>query len=161
MANKKISQLASGNPPQSADEIPINRAGANFSITAGALATRTGMVSATIDGGGSAVGTGSKGQLNIPFNAVITGWVLTADQVGAAVVDVQACPYAGFPGSLASICGGDKPALAPSPPEQRAENLAVSLWTTALAPGTQLNFNVLSATAVTRLNLTIILQITG
>lgn len=37
MANQKISQLSNGNPPQSADQIPINRAGSNFSITAGNL----------------------------------------------------------------------------------------------------------------------------
>ena len=39
MPNKKISQLTDGNPAQSADQIPINRAGANFRITANSIAT--------------------------------------------------------------------------------------------------------------------------
>ena len=37
MPNKKISQLTDGNPAQSADQIPINRAGANFRVTAGSI----------------------------------------------------------------------------------------------------------------------------
>jgi hypothetical protein len=73
---------------------------------------RTAAITYTIDGGGSAIITGSKGQLDIPFpGCTITGWVLTADQIGSAVVDVQSSSYAGFPGSLASICGGDEPTL--------------------------------------------------
>lgn len=38
MANEKISDLASGNPAQNTDLIPIARAGANFSITPGSIA---------------------------------------------------------------------------------------------------------------------------
>lgn len=38
MANKKISQLTNGNPPQSTDKIPVARGGTNVYITAGDLA---------------------------------------------------------------------------------------------------------------------------
>jgi hypothetical protein len=38
MANTKISALTSGNPAQAGDVIPIDRTGANFSITAGSIA---------------------------------------------------------------------------------------------------------------------------
>jgi hypothetical protein len=38
MANTKISALTSGNPAQSGDILPIDRAGANFGITAGSIA---------------------------------------------------------------------------------------------------------------------------
>ena len=38
MANLKISQLTAGNPAQSSDIIPIDRAGVNFNITAGSIA---------------------------------------------------------------------------------------------------------------------------
>lgn len=41
MANTKISALTSGNPAQSGDVIPIDRAGTNFSITAGSIAALT------------------------------------------------------------------------------------------------------------------------
>lgn len=38
MADLKISQLTSGNPAQTGDEIPIARSGANFKLTAGSIA---------------------------------------------------------------------------------------------------------------------------
>src|SRR6266496_6349743 len=41
MANQKISELALGNPALSSDELPVNRSGANFSITAGSIAALT------------------------------------------------------------------------------------------------------------------------
>ena len=39
MPDLKISQLTAGNPAQSGDEIPINRSGSNFKITAGSIAS--------------------------------------------------------------------------------------------------------------------------
>ena len=39
MPDLKISQLNNGDPAQTADQIPINRAGVNFSITAGSIAS--------------------------------------------------------------------------------------------------------------------------
>lgn len=37
MPDLKISQLTNGNPAQTNDQIPINRGGVNFSITAGSI----------------------------------------------------------------------------------------------------------------------------
>jgi hypothetical protein len=42
MANTKISALSSGNPAQSGDLIPIDRSGANFSVTAASIAAQNG-----------------------------------------------------------------------------------------------------------------------
>lgn len=42
MANLKISQLTPGNPAQSGDLLPIDRAGVNFSISAGSIAALAG-----------------------------------------------------------------------------------------------------------------------
>lgn len=42
MANEKISQLTNGNPAQGSDLVPIARSGANFSITAAAIAALAG-----------------------------------------------------------------------------------------------------------------------
>jgi hypothetical protein len=105
----------------------------------------------TIDGGGAAVSTGAKGQLNVPVNCTITGWVLTADQAGSAVVDVLRSTYGAFP-TTSSIASTDKPTLVVV---QKNENLSVSAWATALNAGDQLQFNVNSATTVIRLNLTL------
>ena len=39
MADQKISQLTDGNPAQSGDQIPVNRSGTNYRITAGSIAS--------------------------------------------------------------------------------------------------------------------------
>jgi hypothetical protein len=109
----------------------------------------------TIDGGGSVPGTGAKGQVTVPANCTVTGWVLTADQSGSAVVDVLASSYASFP-TTASIAGSDKPTLSSA---QKNENLAVSVWTAALTAGEQLQINLNSASTVTRINLAILVTI--
>lgn len=108
-----------------------------------------------VDGGGSAITTGAKGQWSAPCACTITGWVLTADQSGSCVIDVLRSTYSGFP-TTASIASTDKPTLASV---QKNENLAVSAWTTALAAGDQLQINVNSATTVTRANLTILVTV--
>lgn len=105
-----------------------------------------------IDGGGSVPSTGAKGQVNVPTPCTIYGWVLTADQSGSAVVDVLKSTYSGFP-TTASIASSDKPTLSSV---QKNENLAVSVWTTALAQGDQLQINLNSVSTVTRLNLTVL-----
>lgn len=109
----------------------------------------------TIDGGGAVIATGAKGQLDIPVNCTITGWVMTGDVSGSSVVDVLRSTYSAFP-STSSISSTDKPTLVSA---QKNENLSVSVWTTALNAGDQLQFNVNSASTVTRLNLTIIVTI--
>lgn len=104
-----------------------------------------------VDGGGSAIGTGAKGQWDVPTNCTIIGWILTADQSGSCVCDVLRSTYAGFP-TTASIAGADKPTLSSA---QKNENLSLSAWTTALSQGDQLQININSASTVTRINLSI------
>jgi hypothetical protein len=108
-----------------------------------------------VDGGGSAITTGAKGQWDVPAACTVTGWVLTADQSGSCVIDVLRSTYSGFP-STSSIASTDKPTLSSV---QKNENLAVSAWTTSLAAGDQLQINVNSATTVTRANLTILVTV--
>ena len=128
----------------------------NVAITSTAsLPARTGAIEYVIDGGGTTVATGIKGQIHIPTAMVVTGWVLTADQSGSAVVDVNAGTYASFP-SLSSITASDKPTLSSV---QKNENLAATTWSGSLAAGTQLQFSVTSATTVQRLNLGLVVTI--
>jgi hypothetical protein len=122
--------------------------------------SRTASFNFVIDGGGSVPGTGVYGQISVPVACTITGWVLTGDASGSAVVDVLACTYANFP-TTASICSGgagDKPTLSTV---QNNENLSVSgsVWTTALTAGEQLQVNLNSVTTCKRLNLTILVTI--
>jgi hypothetical protein len=53
MSNLKISQLTSGTPAQSTDLLPIDRSGANFSVTAGSIAALAGMLSPIVLSGGT------------------------------------------------------------------------------------------------------------
>jgi hypothetical protein len=90
--------------------------------------------------------------VSIPFDCVVTGWILFAgDQAGSAVFDVAWTPYAGFP-TTTSIVGASFPQLVN---EQRAENLDVStLWlTTEFLEGDILEIDLLSASTATLLNL--------
>jgi hypothetical protein len=118
---------------------------------------RTASINVVIDGGGAVPSTGVKGQVTIPADCTITGWVLTADQAGSAVIDVLRSTYAAFP-VTASIAGTDKPTLVAV---QKNENLGpLSGWTsTALHAGDQLQFNLNSVVTVTRLNLSLLVSV--
>lgn len=98
----------------------------------------------TIDGGGGVPTTGSKGFVVIPYACTITNWYIVGDAAGSAVVDLKR--------SGTSIVGGsgNKPTLSSA---QRA-NAAVASWTsTDVAANDEIEFNLDSATTVTRLNL--------
>jgi hypothetical protein len=108
----------------------------------------------TIDGGGSAITTGVKGYVRVPFNCVITGWDIVADQSGSIVVDVWKDTYANFPPTVAdTIAGSEKPTLSSATKNQ---DLALSTWTTNLTDGDYLGFNVDSVSTVTRVTVTLI-----
>jgi hypothetical protein len=131
-------------------------AGTGITIVNGVISsTRTTAFNFVVDGGGSAITTGAKGQWSVPVNCTITGWVLTGDQSGSCVIDVLKSTYAGFP-TTSSIAGSDKPTLSSA---QKNENLAVSAWTTALTAGDELQINVNSASTITRANLTILVTV--
>ena len=106
-----------------------------------------------IDGGGSAITTGQKGHLEIPFACTITGWTIVADQSGSIVIDVWKDTYANFPPTVAdTIAGSEKPTLASV---QKNQDLTLTTWTTAVAAGDILAFNVDSATTITRVTLSL------
>lgn len=123
------------------------------SATAAQLPSFTRSLNFVIDGGGSVPALGVYGQINMPVAGTITGWILTADASGSAVVDVLRSTYSGFP-TTASLASSDKPTLSSV---QKNENLAVSVWTTAVAAGDQIQINLNSVTTCKRLNLTIII----
>ena len=109
-----------------------------------------------IDGGGSAITTGQKGHLEIPFDCTIQGWTIMSDQSGSIVVDVWKDTYANFPPTVAdTIAGTEKPTLSTA---QKNQDLSLTTWTTTLSKGDILAFNVDSITTVTRV--TIILRVT-
>jgi hypothetical protein len=113
-----------------------------------------GTVTYVIDGGGSTITTGSKGFLQIPFACTVNNWTIVADQSGSIVVDVKRSTYSGFP-TTSSIAGSEKPTLSSV---QKNQDLSLSTWTTSIAAGDILEFNVDSVTTVQRV--TLALQVT-
>jgi len=107
-------------------------------------------ISYVIDGGGSAITTGSKGFLRIPFAGTITGWTILADQSGSIVVDIQSSTYAGFP-TNATICGTHKPTLSSvQKNEDTAPGTGGTPMTVAVTAGDILEYIVDSVATVTR-----------
>jgi hypothetical protein len=107
----------------------------------------------TIDGGGSAITTGVKGYITIPYNCTITGWDIFSDVSGSIVVDVWKDTYANFPPTVAdTIAGSEKPTLS-SATKNQDNNLTT--WTTSVSSGDIIGFNVDSASTLTRVNLII------
>lgn len=109
-----------------------------------------------IDGGGSAITTGEKGHLEIPFACTLTAWTLMADVAGAIVIDIWKDSYANFPPTNADAMpgSGKEPTIVAT--NQKAQDTDISDWTTvAIAAGNILAFNVDSCTTITRVVLSL------
>lgn len=115
-------------------------------------AIRAATTGITVDGGGSTITSGLKGFVTLPYGGTINEWVVLCDQSGSIVFDVWKVTYAGFPGSVAnSIAGTDLPTVSSA---QKNRNQAISAWSTLVVSTDDiLEFNVNSATTVTRCNL--------
>jgi len=101
-----------------------------------------------IDGGGSAISTGEKGHLEVPFACTILQATLLADQSGSIVVDIWKDTYANFPPTDAdSITASAPPTISSA---QKSQDSMLSGWTTSIAAGDILAFNVDSAATITR-----------
>lgn len=109
-----------------------------------------------IDGGVSTITTGLYGGMEVPFAMTITGWTLlsTDGTTGSIVIDVWKNTYANFPPTVANtITSTDKPTISSA---VKGQNTAVSVWTTSVAKGDILYFNVGSVTSLKRVAITII-----
>jgi hypothetical protein len=105
----------------------------------------------TIDGGGSAITTGVKGDLYVPFSITLTSVTLLADQSGSIVIDIWNDILANYPPTDAdSITASDPPTLSGA---TNSQDTSLGTWTTNINGGTTLRFNVDSITTVTRVQL--------
>ncbi len=109
-------------------------------------------VNFVIDGGGVAITTGSKGCLSVPAAMTITGWEIFGDVSGSIVVDIKRATYANLP-TFTAISASAQPTLSSA---QKNVDSTVTGWTTSIADGDYLEFNVASATTVTRVTVVII-----
>jgi hypothetical protein len=108
-----------------------------------------------IDGGGSAITTGVKGDLYIPFSGTITGVVLVADQAGSIVIDLWKDSYANYaPTDADSITASAPPTLSSA---AKSKDTTLTGWTTSLAADDLLRINVDSASTLTRVTLILLI----
>lgn len=110
-------------------------------------------VNFVIDGGGLAITTGIKGDVIVDQVGVIESVTLLADQTGSIVIDIWKDTYANFPPLVGdSITASAKPTLSSA---AKSQDTTLTGWTTSLAAGDVLRFNVDSAATVTRVTVSL------
>jgi hypothetical protein len=131
------------------DATPSLTATANFAGTGSASTvarsdqthTFTGAVKFVLgDPGGSAITTGTKGYISMPFACTITKWRLLLDQSSTTTLDVWKQTYASYPPTdTQRIAGTDKPSASAA---TKAESTALTGWTTSVSAGDVLGIEV-------------------
>jgi hypothetical protein len=102
-----------------------------------------------IDGGGSAITTGIKGDLGpFDFAGTIGAATALADQSGSIVVDIWKDSYANYPPTDADSITASAPVAISS--ATKSQDTTLSGWTTSISVGDILRFNVDSITTCTR-----------
>jgi hypothetical protein len=115
--------------------------------------TNVGSFGITIDGGGSAITTGIKGYVEIPYSGTITSWTILADQTGSAVIDLWKDTYASFPPTSGdSITASAIPTLTS---DVKAQSSTLTGWNITVNAGDLIGFNVVSASDATRVTLSV------
>ena len=126
-----------------------NLTGAVTSV--GAATTQVATINFIIDGGGSAITTGVKGFIEIPFACTINRVTLLADQSGSIVVDIWNDTYANYPPTDAdSITAAAVPTITTA---TKSQDSVLTGWTTSITADDILGFNVDSITTCERVTL--------
>ena len=125
-------------------------------IASARLPTRVCAVGLIIDGGGSAITTGVKGDLYLPFACTITASTLIADVSGSVVLDLLlSASFATTP--TVSLVASAPPTLSSA---LTAQDATLTGWTVSVAAGSRLRYSVTSVTTITRLTHTLTVQAT-
>lgn len=126
-------------------------ADASQDIKLGKVTTKT--FGVVIDGGGSDITTGIKGDVVIPYDMTITSWTLLGDQDGDIVISLWKSTYEAFPPNLTgSITGNQKPTLDST---DKTQSTTLTEWNATITAGDIIRFNVDSCSDITRATLTI------
>ncbi len=122
----------------------------------GAGTTRS--IEFVIDGGGSVISTGVKGDIEVPYNCTITAARILADQSGSIVVNLWKDTYANYPPVV-----GDK-ITASAPPTissaTKSQDSTLTGWTTTVTAGDIIRFNVDSCSTITRVLVSLTVVVT-
>lgn len=105
-----------------------------------------------VDGAGSVITTGVKGDIMLHFAATITEWEVFASPSGSIVFDLWSDTYANFPPVVGdSITTGEKPTLSSADHGQDTSLNGGAGW--AITAGNIIRVNVDSASTCTRATL--------
>lgn len=119
----------------------------------GTLATIATTINVTFDGMGSVLTVGNKAILPDLKAMTITSWTLVAEQSGSVVIDVWKSTYGSYPPVVGgSIAGTEKPTLSSA---DKNQDTSLSTWSTSIADGDCLIFNIDSVTTIEKCVLTI------
>ena len=122
----------------------------------GSTSQSTGGIQFLIDGAGSAVTTGIKGDIELPFAGEIESVRLFADQTGSIVIDIWKDTYANFAPTVAdTITAAAKPTLSSA---IKFEDTTLTGWTKTFSKGDILRINVDSAATLTRVTLSLLMK---
>ena len=110
----------------------------------------------TIDGGGSAITTGEKTSVRIPYAGTLTGWDIVADQASTSTIDVWVDSYANYPPTNAdSITNAHEPTISAS---IKGQDTDISDWSDVENhEGDYMTFNIDANDVAEKLVLTIYL----
>lgn len=118
-----------------------------------AFADNIATITFVIDGGGSTITTGVKGYLEIPFACTINRATALADQSGSIVVDIWKDTYANYPPVDADSITASAPVTISS--ATKSQDSTLTGWTTSIAAGDILGFNVDSITTCQRVTISL------
>ena len=106
------------------------------------------------DGGGQAIQAGQDFEIRVENGFTIEKWVLLCDRTGSIVIDVWKDIYANYPPTDAdTITAANEPQVSGG---QKATDATLTGWTTAVADGDVLKFNVDSCATIQRCTLILI-----
>lgn len=153
-ANSVIVGAGSGGSGSAYTELTV---GAGLTMGASSLTTSTAQqtraIVFSIDGGGSALTTGIKADISVPYACTIASVVMLADQSGSVVVDIWKDTLANYPPTSGdSIVASAPPTISSA---TNSSDTTLTGWTTSISAGDTLRFNINSASTITRLSLTL------
>ena len=109
---------------------------------------RISAIEVIIDGGDSAITTGVKADIEVPFNCTILQATALANETGSIQVDIWKDTYANFPPTDADSITGSNPITISS--SNKSQDSTLSGWTTTISAGDILRFNVDSCSSIKR-----------
>lgn len=114
---------------------------------------KAGSFGTVIDGGGSAITTGQKGYIIVPYACTISEASVLLDQSGSIVIDVWKDTYANYPPVDADSITASAPPTVSS--ATKSQDSTLTGWTTSVSAGDVIGFNVDSITTATTATLII------